>query len=542
MQTIFGYLLAPLKWIAGLLLPIFTRPKIPPAVFWVLHILVLLAVCGGLLYLHHWSPIARDLDNLMPGVKTGWLRENYLLILFGLIYLFAWLAVWLWKIWLEDDLNAGEFPDIDEAWEQIQQGLRDNGIRLDDAPLFLVVGHASISLDRLFKGLPRESTLTGVTPNTSPLRIFGGRDALYLACPGASLVSKAQGHGGGSDVGAASAGAGGGAGFGTKTIGAEYDLTKSIGADAEEVAKIMRNIQRDGRVVSEDERAMIRNLSINDDGGPPTSLRPNVVQNPETVSLQEARLKYFCQLLSKARKPYTPINGVALVVSLDAAENEGTAQKIALGAQKDIKTLQDTLKLHFPVFVLLADLEKWSGASAFLARFPEDRRKNRLGRGFPLAPDVSPEQFSDRVEKEVEWIFAKLLPFWCFRFFRLATPNVESHDEAIQMNGELFRFLSETQKKAQHIGQLVAKAVQPDENQVPSFGGCYVVAQSSGLPWFTQDLFAKLEAAQNYVAWSQAAFDEDDDYKAWTWYGYGFLLIVWIAIAVIAFFLYQKKA
>ena len=110
------------------------------------------------------------------------------------------------------------------------------------------------------------------------------------------------------------------------------------------------------------------------------------------------------------------------------------------------------------------------------------------------------------------------------------------------MNGELFRFLSETQKKASHIGQLVAKAVQPDENQVPSFGGCYVVAQSSGLPWFTQDLFAKLEGTQNYVAWSQAAFDEDDDYKAWTWYGYGFLLIVWIAIAVIAFFLYQKKA
>jgi len=541
MQTILGYLLAPLKWIAGLLLPIFTRPKIPAGLFWVLHVLVLLAVFAGLFYLHHYSPAAKELERWMPDVGSAWLRENYLLVLAGLIYLFSWLAVWLWKIWLEDDLHAGEFPDIDEAWEQIQQALRDNGIRLDDAPLFLVVGHASISLDRLFKGLPRESALTGVTASTAPLRLFGGRDALYLACPGASLVSKAQGHGGGPDVSPASAGSTG-AGFGTKTIGAEYDLTKSIGADAEEVAKIMRNIQRDGRSVSDDERAMIRNLSISDDAGPPTSLRPNVVQNPETVSLQEARLNYFCQLLSKARKPFTPINGAALVISLDAAENEGTAQKIALGAQKDLKTLQEALKLHFPVFVLLADMEKWAGASAFLARFPEDRRKNRLGRGFPLAPDVSPEQFSERVEKEVEWIFGKLLPFWCFRFFRLATPNVESHDEAIQMNSELFRFLAETQSKASHLGKLVAKAVQPDENQVPSFGGCYIVAQSSGLPWFTQDLFAKLEGAQNYVAWSQAAFDEDDDYKAWTWYGYGFLLIVWIAIAVFAFLLYQKKS
>ena len=80
----------------------------------------------------------------------------------------------------------------------------------------------------------------------------------------------------------------------------------------------------------------------------------------------------------KARKPFTPLNGAALLLSMDAAENEGPAQKIALGAQKDLKVLQDTLKLHFPVFVLLADLEKLNGASAFLARFPEERRKNRL--------------------------------------------------------------------------------------------------------------------------------------------------------------------
>jgi hypothetical protein len=540
MQTILGFVLAPLKWIGGLLLPIFTRPQIPPAVFWVLHILVLILVFAGLYWLHHYSSVSEDLNLWMPEVPVKGLRQNYLIILFALIYLFAWLAVWLWRIWLEDDTQTGEFPDIDEAWSQIEQALRDNGIRLDDAPLFLVFGHASLSLDRLFKGLPRESALTGVTASTAPIRIFGGRDALYLACPGASLVSKAQGHGGGADVGAGAA-ASAGAGFGTKTIGAEYDLTKSIGADAEEVARIMRNIQREGRQVSEDERAMIRNLSVSDDAGGPTNLRPNIVQNPETVSLQEARMHYFCKLLSKARKPFTPINGAAIVISLDSAESEGTAQKIALGAQKDLKTLQEGLKLHFPVFVLLADLEKWSGAPAFLARFPEDRRKNRLGRGFPLSPDLTPEQFSDRVSKEMEWVFAKLLPFWCFRFFRLATPNVESPDEAFQMNGELFRFLAETQKKANYIGQLVAKAVQPDENHVPSFGGCYVVAQSAGLPWFTQDLFGKVEAAQNYVNWTQAAFDEDDDYKAWTWYGYGFLLVVWVAIAVLAFLLLQKK-
>ncbi|MFO0812375.1 MAG: type VI secretion protein IcmF/TssM N-terminal domain-containing protein [Gemmatales bacterium] len=541
MQTVLGLVLAPIKWIAGLLLPIFARPRIPAGLFWFLHILVLALVFGGLFYLQHYYDKDKKLEEWMPNVETAFLRENFLLILAVLIYVFAWLAVWLWKIWLEDDTVTGEFPDIDEAWKQIEQALRDNGIRLDDAPLFLVVGHASLSLERLFKGLPRECALTGVTASTAPLRLFGGRDALYLACPGVSLVSKAQGHGGGADLPAAGSGAGGGEAFGTKTIGVEFDLSKSVGADAEEVARIMRNVQKEGRLVSEDERAVIRNLSLNDDGSGPSQLRPNVVQNAEFVGQQEARMQHFCKLLMKARKPFTPLNGAALLVSMDASENEGTAQKIALGAQKDLKVLQDTLKLHFPVFVLLADLEKMNGASAFLSRFPEERRKNRLGRGFPLAPDLTTEQYPQRVEKEVEWIFAKLLPFWCFRFFRLATPNVESHDEAVQMNGELFRFLAEVQNRSTIVGKLIAKAVQADEDSLPHFGGCYVVAQSGGQPWFTQDLFSKLEAAQNYVSWSQAAFDEDDDYKAWTWYGYGFLLIVWVAIAALAFFVYRPK-
>ncbi len=541
MQTLLSWLLIPFKWIAGLLLPIFARPRIPAWLFWVLHILLLLLIFGGLFYLHHGSEqTSKSLELWMPEVGSTWLRQNYLLVLAGLIYVFAWLAVWLWKIWLEADLDDGAFPDIDDAWNEIQQALRQSGIRLDDAPLFLVIGRAELPLERLFKGMPRECVLTGITSGASPLRMFGGRDALYLACPGVSLVSKALGHGP-ADAGTATSTGAGAEAIGTKTIGAEYDLTKSIGADAEEFAKILRTVQREGRSVSEEERLHMRHLTMNEDKAGTAQLRPNVVQNPETVSLQEARMHYFCKLLAKERKPFTPLNGVALLMSLDAAENEGTAQKIALSAQKDLATLQESLKLQFPVFVLLADLEKWAGASAFMARFPEDRRKNRLGRGFPLAPDLSVNQFSERVEKEVEWIFARLLPFWCFRFFRLAKPNEESHDEAVQANGELFRFLAESQARASCLGRLVAKAVQPDETSLPSFGGCYVVAQSAGAPWFTQDLFSKLEKAQNSVSWTNAAFDEDDDYKAWTWYGYGFLLLLWIALGIFAYFSFRPK-
>ncbi len=538
MQTVLGWILAPLKWLGGLLLPIFTRPKIPPAVFWVLHILVIAAIFAGLYYLHHHSPWRETINRQMPR-QAAWLNEYYLLIFAGLIYVFAWVVHLMWKIWLEDDLGGGEFPDLDEAWSEIQSALHQNGIRIDDAPLFLVLGNAELPLDRLFKGLPRESTLTGVTSGNAPLRVFGGRDGLYLACPGVSLLSKALGFG---PPDAGSAGEGAGPALDpTKTIGAEYDLTKSVGAGAEEVARIMRAVQREGRGVSDEERHQIRNLSMGDaDTGGSRTLRPNVVQSPEVVSMQEARLAYFCRLLAKARTPYCPVNGAILLFSLSASHNEGDSQKLALASQKDLKVVHDVLRLQFPIFVMLADLEKWSGAGAFLARFPEDRRKNRLGRGFPLVPDLSAEQVGLSIQTEVQWVFEKLVPFWCMRFFRLETPNIESPEEAVQINAELFRFLSESQQRAGCIARMVAKAVQPDDETLPSLGGCYVVAQSGGAPWFTNDLFSKVEGSQSYVSWTQQAFDEDADYKAWTWYGYVALLVVWLAVGALGYLWYTR--
>jgi type VI protein secretion system component VasK len=259
------------------------------------------------------------------------------------------------------------------------------------------------------------------------------------------------------------------------------------------------------------------------------------------VALHEARMKYFCQLLNKARWPYCGINGAGLLFSLRVTENEGNAQKIALAAQKDLRTLSEGLKLQFPIFVMLSDIDKWSGAASFLARFPEEKRKNRLGRGFPLAPDVTMEKYPALVERDVEWVFDHLLPYWSFRFLRLETPNIESAEEAVQSNAEVFHFLAQSQQRAPTVARMVAKALEPDEDNLPLLGGCYVVAQSAGQPWFTQDLFAKLEGAQDYVSWTQAAFDEDDDYKAWTWYGYGFLILVWLLLAGLAYYWYTQR-
>src|SRR5215471_16433397 len=102
MQAVLGWLLAPLKWLAGLLLPIFKRPRIPPGVYWALHLLLLVLVFGGLFYLHHYSDYAGRLEVWMPGEQWPLIRQNYLLIFAGLIYVLSWLAIWLWRIWLEE--------------------------------------------------------------------------------------------------------------------------------------------------------------------------------------------------------------------------------------------------------------------------------------------------------------------------------------------------------------------------------------------------------------------------------------------------------
>ncbi len=150
------WLLGLLRAPATLLLPFLSRARrstlLLRIVLWTVHVLIVALILVGLHFLNQ----ALGIDAAIPH-RSRFLAENWLPILFLLVYVLAWLGWWLWKLLVTDD-SYTEFPDITEAWEEAMQALQQYRIDLREVPLFLLVGRTEGSMEALFKGskLPLE--------------------------------------------------------------------------------------------------------------------------------------------------------------------------------------------------------------------------------------------------------------------------------------------------------------------------------------------------------------------------------------------------
>ena len=523
-----------LRWIGGLFAPMFVRPSMSPGLLWTLHFLLLAGVCVGLYFLEKHFGIARNLEGPV------WMRPYWLAILFLLVYLLAWQAWWLWKLFQPGEA-VSPFPDIDEAWAGVMDSLGKAGIGIADTAVYVVIGQPRSGDTALFPQLPRGLAINGGTSAAAPIRVFANRDAIYLTCPGVTLLNRAAGDSGPAARMDAS--------HVPQSMGmdASIGMDKSIGMSGEgggaaiqQVQRIIRTAQEQRRPLTEQEKLMIRQLS--GDGGF-TPERPgagggrSILQDAGEVERQTARMSYFCSLVAQARWPLCPINGAIILVSVADAERDEAAQQIGLVAQKDLATMVDAMRLKFPVYALVCDVDTLPGAGAFLQRFATaDRRQQRLGKSFPLNPDLKPASVPDAIETNVNWIFSSLLPYWVYKLFRLETPNVESPNEASQANGELTQFLVAVRDRSQKIARLVSRAAMARADELPSFGGCYLTAPDPGgsEPLFAQEFFKKVESTQGFVSWTDEAYVLDAGYRSATKTGYLALGVIAVAVAALA--------
>ena len=186
---VFTWLMGVLRAPAALLLPFLSKARrstlLLRIVIWTVHLLIVALILVGLHFLNQ----ALHIDTAIPH-RSRFLAENWLPILFLMVYVLAWLGWWLWKLLVTDDSYA-EFPDITEAWEDAMQALQQQRIDLRELPLFLLVGRTEGSMEALFKAsrLPLEGR-PAPARNDAPLHVFATRDAVYVTCEGASLLGR----------------------------------------------------------------------------------------------------------------------------------------------------------------------------------------------------------------------------------------------------------------------------------------------------------------------------------------------------------------
>ncbi len=561
------------RWAAGAVVPMFARPVAPVGLAVFLHVVLVVGFTVGLYFVE----LHTGLTNAI-GRGPGWFRPYWLPALFLLAYALTWSAVWLWRL-LAPNQPTTDFPDIDDAWAEIVAALDKAGIGLADTPVFLVFGSHPGGFDPLFRALPGGLAVAGVPGAAAPIVAFANRDAIYLSVPGASLLGAQEqvdalafnpSGGDGFDAdGAAAMGQsvgfgqsiamGQSVGFGQSMgLGASIGLEGSLdvgnplggaGKRMRDIQQIVARLNAEGRPPTEDERRRIQDLFGNGGGGgggaaPAAGGRQaqqSVLQNPELVGDAEARLTHVCGLLAAARWPLCPANGAVLAIPATAAERTDAAQQWGLVARQDLAVAEAALRLRFPVYALLGGVEDLQGATAFFDRFAADMGKERLGKGFPLNPDVPPAGVTAAVESSAEWIMGSLLPYLVIRQMRVdggAGGATTTRD-----NDQLVRFLAALRKRRSNLARLISRAVQPGPDRVPLYGGCYLSVVLRSDPTearFARAFFQKVTQTQGYVAWTDEAYAAEAGYRNRTAIGYTFVA-VWLS-AVAAFGAYVAYA
>jgi hypothetical protein len=537
------------RWAAGAVVPMFARPvrPVPPA--WFLHLLL---VGGSAVGLYFAQPYLGVTVNVGRG--PGWFRPYWLPALFLLGYSLVWTVVWLWRA-LAPNQPVTHFPDLDAAWAEVQTALEKAGIGIADTPLFLVFGDAPAGYEPVFRALPHGLAVAGGTNPASPLRVYANRDGIYLTLPGASLLGVREAGDPDGDAGD------GDAIFQSIGINASVGIGQSVGADGwgsigasigpggggggpiQEIQRIIRQARTEDRPLTEDEKQRVRALSAGGNtaaatGGSPKAVG-SVLQNSRLVAASADRLTHVCGLIAAARWPLCPVNGAILAVPVAAAEKDEHAQQWGLVAREDLTVAEAGLKLRFPVYTLVGGVEDLPGGQLFFERFGADKGGQRLGKGFPLNPEVRPADSPAAVETVVNWVFEGLLPHWVFRLMRVdPAAGSDSRD-----NANLVRFLAEVRRRGPHLARLVSRAVARGD-QTPEFGGCYLSVVAQADPHearFTREFFRKVESTQGYVAWTDAAFADDAGYRSMTRLGYAALGLVLTGVLAFAGYVVLTK-
>ncbi len=537
--------LAVIKRVGGLVLPMFANARdfagLGPAAVWVLRLLALVVTLAVLGVINFALGLHRLLE---PPVN--FLGHLWLPLLFLLLYVFGWLAWWLWKQ-LGQEREGVSFPDIERAWSEAVQALERAGIRLSDTPLFLILGRPQGSEGVLFDGAELALKVRGQPArDDAPIRVYASREAIYVTCAGASvlgltaLVVEPTEDEGLAEV------ADDEGDFKTFGVGA------AAGSEGEAEAEILARARAAGRgpgQLLEDELRALGRLA-SDRGADPSGIfrMPGPVQDKAAVELQEARLRHLGRLIARDRRPYCPINGILLLIPIASTNSDNSATRVGLLCHHDLAAVRDSMQVRCPVFAMVCDLENLPGFGELIARLPEDERRRRMGQRFPLMPDVEPAALPAIFDSGVNWIASKQFPARVDSLWRVESGSGDglTMAEAVRGNVQLYQLLEQIRRRLRRLGRVLTHTVMTDGKPSTMLGGCYLAGIGTDPRTeqaFVPGVFRRLTENQDFVSWTpeQLAKEANDSRKVQ--FGYTVLgVLTLLVVALIAYALFANSS
>jgi hypothetical protein len=401
-------------------------------------------------------------------------------------YAMVWLGWLLYRV-LSIDIGpvTTEFPDIDRAWSQALDALERAEIRLEETPLYLVLGGTADGDEPLFRACGIKAQVKQVPPDpTEPLHVTANRDAIWVSCRGASVLGQQN-----------PAFTGGGVVDSTLATLADQtnDPFKTVGAAGGSTLRI------------EDFLASIKRVQ-------PHARQFHHHQKELDTEKYAARFRYLCRLIARDRQGFCPINGVLIVLPITVSSPDNSVETLALASKADLAEMFGVFAMRCPVIVLVADLEKLPGFPDLVERLPSGQAGKRMGQRYPLIPDLDNGAVPASIESSVSWIGSTLFPSMVYSLFKIESPGGEDATDVLKANSQLYRFLSKIRERREPTARLVKDSIPAVQGEPILFGGCYFAGtgdNSDNGQAFASGVLRRLIDEQDSVTWTTHAMNED---------------------------------
>jgi hypothetical protein len=426
----------------------------------------------------------------------------------------------IWGLWrlAGEERRTSQFPDIDWAWYEAILSLRRAGVGLNRVPLFVVLGEPANGIESLFQRAGMSFTIADIPRRPdAPLKVYATRDAIFLACPGTSLLARLALEMTARSRPRTSDRAGPGANRSTAAPGSTTERAPvtpapqlpSAPGDSPGVATGTATVTTPATAPTTPSTAVIDHPEVAASGS--AAPQPSVLSRTEEVELLDERLRHLCGLIVRDRRPFCPANGILAILPYAATDNDSQARQVGTACHLDLTAARSALGVSCPVFALLSDMEEAKCFNRLIRAYASDPRYRLLGRSFPLVPDMDIPERVKLIETGMEWICQSLISPMVYRLLQLDPAVSGEGAKYLQSNTELVQFLSETHERWQRLGRTLGRVLSLDPQGDLMLGGSYLAAtgETEGEEGFVAGVLQTLLENQNFVAWTNESLRSD---------------------------------
>jgi hypothetical protein len=236
--------------------------------------------------------------------------------------------------------------------------------------------------------------------------------------------------------------------------------------------------------------------------------RPAARMNSDAAAEQQLRLRYFCRLLKRIRRPYCPINGLIALAPYQHLLREADAVTLETALRSDLDNVYQTLQLRCPSAVLVTRMDVDRGFEELTRRVGEERTvKQRFGKGF----DLWRPQSDDNVHAAVRLACASFED-WTYKLFR--EPGALDRAGNRDLFALVCRMRGRVQERLMHLLESCFARTAGEETKL-LFAGCYF-STLSGRPAFATAVVDKMIEQQEELEWTADALRSDSRYRMWS--------------------------